>query len=158
MPFCSQCGTRVGEADAYCSNCGARQPRGAAAPPRPAEPFSGTSPRTASILCYVPWFGWIAAIIALASPRFRHDPAVRFHAFQGLYIFVAWLVVDWVVSPMFHVTVFVPGFPLSRIFPAILKLVVFGSWIFMMVKVSHDENFKLPLLGELAERSVSEQR
>jgi uncharacterized membrane protein len=40
----------------------------------------------------------------------------------------------------------------------LLKLLIFGTWIFMMVKVSHDDNFKLPIVGELAERSVSEQR
>jgi uncharacterized membrane protein len=28
----------------------------------------------------------------------------------------------------------------------------------MLMKVSHDEDYRLPILGELAERSVSEQR
>jgi uncharacterized membrane protein len=28
----------------------------------------------------------------------------------------------------------------------------------MIIKVSHDESYKLPIIGELAERSVSEQR
>jgi uncharacterized membrane protein len=28
----------------------------------------------------------------------------------------------------------------------------------MIIKVSHDEDYHLPLVGELAERSVSEQR
>ena len=33
-----------------------------------------------------------------------------------------------------------------------------GAWIFMLMKVSHDQDYRLPILGELADRSVSEQR
>jgi len=153
MPYCCQCGRASGERDIYCANCGARQP---SAPAPAADYLSGISPRTASLLCYVPVLGWLAAIVVLASARFRGDARVRFHAFQGLYLFVAWLIVDWVVGPMFGFASY--GLFLHRLFPALLKAVVFGAWIFMMIKVSQDEVFKLPILGELAEKSVSEQR
>lgn len=157
MPYCCQCGKVVGEKDVFCAVCGARQPS-PAAPPPVSDYLTGVSPRTAALLCYIPIVGWIAAIVVLASARFRHDHIVRFHAFQGLYLFVAWLIVDWVLSPVFAIGFLVPGAHMHRIFPALLKLLVFGSWIFMMIKVSHDQNFKLPILGELAEKSVSEQR
>lgn len=114
------------------------------------------SSRTASLLCYIPMVGWIAAIVVLASQRFRSDPTVRFNAFQGLYLFVAWLIVDWVLGPALLISPF--GFPFHRVFGAVLKLAVFATWIFMIVKVSHDQVYKLPILGDLAERSVSEQR
>ena len=100
--------------------------------------------------------GWLAAIIALASNRFRNDAKVRFNAFQGLYLFVAWLIVDWVVSPIFHLPG--GGFPIHHILPALMKAAVFGAWIFMIVKAAQDEHFKLPILGELAEKSLIEQR
>jgi uncharacterized membrane protein len=118
--------------------------------------MQGISPRTASLLCYIPILGWIVAIVVLASARFRQDARVRFHAFQGLYLFVAWLIVDWVLSPMFGLAFWGP--PFHRVFPALLKAVIFGAWIFMIVKTSQDETFKLPILGDLAEKSVSEQR
>src|SRR5437899_8049584 len=98
MPYCSQCGSQVGPADVYCANCGSRQPAEA---PRDSDLMSGVSPRTASILCYIPVIGWIASIIVLASDRFRRNHQVRFHAFQGLYLFVAWLIVDQVLRPLF---------------------------------------------------------
>ena len=47
--------------------------------------------------------GWVAAIIVLAADRFRHDRILRFHAFQGLYLFVAWLIADHVLGPVFAV-------------------------------------------------------
>lgn len=150
MPFCSQCGNQVGGGDAFCPRCGARQP-GASAP-RPGgtpDPLAGMSPRTASILCYVPGVGWIASIIVLASEKFRGDRDVRFHAFQGLYLFVAWLLDGWVLRPMFSM---VPHMPIN----GLVEVLLLGMSIFMMVKASHNETYSLPLFGELAHRSVSE--
>lgn len=157
MAFCVQCGNKVGDADPFCAKCGARQKvaAGAQAPP---DPLSGISPRNASLLCYIPWLGWIAAIVVLASQRFRNDAQVRFHAFQGLYVFVAWLIVDWVISPFLSATGFLLGMPFHRLGASLMQLAVFAAWVFMMIKVSHDENYKLPIIGDLAERSVSEQR
>ncbi len=150
MPYCTQCGTSVGPADQFCGKCGARQ----ASAGTSKDYLGGISPRTASLLCYIPMVGWIAAIVVLASQRFRNDATVRFNAFQGLYLFVAWLIVDWVLGPAFSPF----GFPFHRVFGSLLKLAVLATWIFMIVKVSHDQVFKLPILGDLAERSVSEQR
>jgi uncharacterized membrane protein len=149
MPFCSQCGNAVAAADAFCARCGARQPGGTERPNPANEPLSGINPRTASILCYIPGVGWIASIIVLASERFRHNRAVRFHAFQGLYLFVAWLMEDWVLRPLFRV---IPNLPIHHIIEAALL----GMSIFMMVKASHEEAYPLPLLGELAQKSVAE--
>jgi len=156
MPFCTRCGKNVNDRDVFCGYCGARQPVAASAA---ADYINGITPRTASLLCYIPFVGWIAAIVVLATARFRANHTVRFHAFQGLYLFVAWLLVSLVLAPFFAITFFtggphVPYFALS----GLLKLVIFCTWIFMMVKVSQDDNFKLPILGELAEKSVSEQR
>jgi len=113
-----------------------------------AEALSSISPRTASILCYVPGMGWVASIIVLAAERFRHDRATRFHAFQGLYLFVAFLISDWVLKPMFSAMhVHVGG---------IIQAILLGMCIFMMVKASHNETYELPVFGELANRSIAE--
>jgi uncharacterized membrane protein len=150
MPFCSQCGTQVGAADVFCGRCGARQPVTAARPARRAgsDPLAGINGRTASILCYIPGIGWIASIIVLASDRFRHERAVRFHAFQGLYLFVLMLMNDWVLKPIFRM---VPNMRIDHV----IQVVLLGVSIFMMVKASHDEAYALPVLGELAEKSVA---
>jgi uncharacterized membrane protein len=151
MPFCSQCGNQVGSAF-YCSRCGAKQPVAGTAPPHATavrDALAGINPRTASILCYIPGIGWIASIIVLASGRFRHDRFVRFHGFQGLYLFVAWLLDDQVVRPILQR---IPGFHLH----GLIQLILVGMSIFMMVKAAHDEAYPLPLFGELAQKSVAE--
>ncbi len=113
--------------------------------------------KTAALLCYIPWFGWIAAIIVLASRRYRRDYEVRFHAFQGLYLFVTWLLVDWVVSPVLRMTGYGFWQPLPR-GGGVLHLVILAGWIVMLVKVGQGQHYRLPILGDLAERSVAEQR
>ena len=151
MPFCSQCGKKVDARDAYCANCGARQPLSAPySGARPAETFERISPRTAAICCYIPGLGWVAAILVLAAQRFRANRTVRFHAFQGLYLFVAWLLNDWVVQPISNE---MRHFPLH----GLIEVALLVMSIFMMVKAAHNEVYSLPLFGELAERSVSEQ-
>jgi uncharacterized membrane protein len=150
MPFCTQCGHQAADADVYCANCGSRQ--AAPVPGPPGDPLAGLSPRVASILCYVPAVGWIAAVVVLASRRFRSEKIVRFHAFQGLYLFAAWLMVQWVVHPVF--------LGMSQRFiriDHILEAILLGVSIFMIVKTSHGEPYVLPIIGELAQRSAAEQ-
>lgn len=152
MPYCSQCGTAVHERDVFCAHCGRRQPNVEPPAPPGADPFDRLTPRTASILCYIPVVGWVFAVIVLAARKFRNNHAVRFHAFQGLYLFATWLFVNWVVRPMVRD---VPG-PMYRI-DHVLEAVILAAWIFMIVKASHEEMYSLPILGELAERSVAEK-
>jgi uncharacterized membrane protein len=154
MPFCSQCGNAVGPSDHFCGRCGAGQPLAGGQPPgfRPGgggDPLSSITPRTASILCYVPWVGWVAAIVVLASERFRHNRDIRFHAFQGLYLFVASLMNQWVLRalpwPFPHVELY-----------GLVQLALLIMAIFMMIKAAHEQAYSLPLFGELAARSVAE--
>jgi uncharacterized membrane protein len=90
----------------------------------------------------------VAAIVVLASERFRHNRDIRFHAFQGLYLFVASLMNQWVLGAL----------PWPRRFQlhGLVEVALLIMAIFMMVKASHEEAFSLPLFGELAARSVAE--
>ena len=160
MPYCVQCGSGVGDQDQFCAKCGRRQqvaPGVNETTERVRHFFSSVSDRNAALCCYLPFVGWIASILVLASERFRRDDRVRFHAFQGLYLFAAWVLVDWLISPVLFGPFF--GFrALVRSIDGLLKLTIFGAWIFMMIRVNQDQDYHLPILGELAERSVSEQR
>jgi uncharacterized membrane protein len=105
--------------------------------------------------CYIPIVGWIPAVAVLATQRFQNNRAVRFHAFQGLYIFVVWLLVRWVFEPFVHM---VPGPGAMTGMVAVLHVIVFAAWVWMIIKTSQEEMYHLPIIGELAERSVAEQR
>jgi uncharacterized membrane protein len=146
MPFCTQCGTRVEDAAAYCGQCGKAQPRaGASSGLSPTHDWlDGISERNASILCYVPVFGIIPSIIFLASRKFRHNQRVRFDGFQSVYLFVAYLIVS--SAGPFHRS-------LGEVFETLITI----CWIFLLVKAAQNERVHLPILGDLAARSASEQ-
>lgn len=147
MPFCTKCGHEVRPVDRFCRACGEAQP---ARPENAAGAANaGIGPRGASILCYIPWFGWLASVWILATDGFRNDRTVRFHAYQGLYLFVAWILSHWAVGLWFEI-IFDDFPPVWKL----LELAVLVLWIFMLVKTSNGERYSLPVLGELAERSL----
>jgi uncharacterized membrane protein len=156
MAFCVNCGSAVGEADVFCGKCGTRQAAGSgaagSAPAQPAtNPLDAMPARTAGMLCYVPMLGIIMSIIVLASERYRRDVVTRFHAFQGLFLFVAYQVADKVLRPFLWGGAF--GFnPIG-----LLKLAIIGGGIYLLIATQRGEKVKLPIVGDLAERSASEQ-
>ncbi len=166
MPFCTHCGIQVDEQALFCPACGASQRAGAPPPPGAGPPPGGadsSNPRTeeflsrlpsrrAALLCYVPLVGWVMSIVVLASQRFRNERIIRFHAFQGLYLFVVWLFADWVFGPLTGYS------PVMKFTGGALKLAVLGLWVYMMIRINAGEDVRLPVLGDLAERSIAEQQ
>jgi uncharacterized membrane protein len=112
------------------------------------------SDRTASMLCYVPVFGVIPAIVFLATQRYRTNARVRFDAFQSLYLFVAFLVVSSVLPPFLWL-----GFHTKAVFLLVgpLKMAIFVIWIYLLVKAAQEQQVRLPVIGDLAARSAAEQ-
>jgi uncharacterized membrane protein len=150
LPYCTNCGTSVDSGAGFCHNCGAPQPR------RAHHDFlDGIGDRTANILCYIPVFGIIPAIVFLASQRFRGNSRVRFNAFQSLYLFVAWLIVSSAV-PAFVLTGAAPWGP-TVVVTGVVKLAFFICWIYLLVKAANHQEVRLPIIGDLAARSIAEQ-
>ena len=158
MPFCTNCGTPVNGVISFCPNCGQRQP-GASTASATAQGYTdildGISDRTASILCYIPVFGIIPAIVFLASQKFRHNVRIRFNAFQSLYLFVAWLIVSSAVPILFFTSF--PGQGAEHGLVGLIKFAIFACWIYLLVKAANREQVRLPIIGDLAARSTTEQ-
>ena len=151
MPFCTNCGTAVDPGASYCFHCGKAQQRGASPP---ADFLQGITDRTASILCYIPVFGVIPAIVFLVADRFRNNIKVRFNAFQSLYLFVTWLI----LSSAFPILIVgLPGWGIENAFVLAFKFVVFGCWIYLLIKAANYEQVRIPIVGDLAARSTMEQ-
>ncbi len=156
MPYCTNCGGQVDSRASFCPNCGTAQPRpGAAAQPQFQDFLGGMSDRTACILCYIPVLGVIPALIFLASHRYRRNVRVRFNAFQSLYLFVAWLIVSSAFPILLSVNF--PGWGAEMAIVALLKIALFVCWIYLLVKAAHEEQVKIPVIGDLAARSTTEQ-
>jgi uncharacterized membrane protein len=108
--------------------------------------------RTASLLCYIPVFGVIPAIVFLAAQKYRTNRRVRFDAFQSLYLFIAWLIIS-AAAPVFMVGFI--GFHTVAL--KLIKLGMFITWIYLLIKSSRGEPTYIPVIGDLAERSAAEQ-
>lgn len=151
MPFCPSCGNQVSPNDRFCGRCGSAQPISSSASSTGwKQGTSGLSPETAATLCYIPFFGWIFGLFVLASEKFRRQDTTRFHAFQGLYLFVAWLLFDMVLD-FAHI-------PFSFGLEKIVKLVVICTWIYMLIQTHQGQLIRLPFISELADKSVNEQK
>jgi uncharacterized membrane protein len=100
-------------------------------------------------------FGFIPAILVLASQRFRQNMRVRFDAFQSVYLFLGWLVLHSIGPTLLFAGV--PDAGLGHASIEILKLAVVACWIFLLVRAAHEQQVHLPVIGDLAARSTREQ-
>jgi uncharacterized membrane protein len=162
MAFCAKCGASLKEGMSFCGSCGA--PVGAAGgSPAPAPVTGGgaISPATASsapmasnvaaLLTYV--LGLITGIIFLVIEPYNKDKFVRFHAFQSIFLNVAWIV--------FWIALNIVGAILSKIsfglfgFVMLIVDMVLGLgflllWLFLMFKAYNNEKYMLPIIGSIA--------
>ena len=152
MTFCVHCGQPVSPSDVFCGHCGSRQ-SSASSPPPPPPPASssGITSQQAAVFSYTPFVGWLFSIFVLATDQFRAQREVRFHAFQALYLFVAYLIADRVLEPIFRPIRF-PVNPGNLVEGAAIL-----TGLYLMYQTSQGVLVRIPFLGELAEKSVAEQ-
>lgn len=102
----------------------------------------GLDENIAGLLCYV--LGWVTGIVFLILEK--ENKFVRFHAVQSLATFLAL----FVLSIVFGMIPFI-GWIISIL---IVPLGIF-LWILLMYKAFKGEKFKLPIVGDFAEKQSS---
>lgn len=140
MAFCPNCGAQA--EGRFCPQCGASLEAGASgARPAPPPAAAGMGDNVAGALCYL--LGLITGIIFLAVAPYNTRKEVRFHAFQSIFLSVAWIVL-WIVIGM--VLPWAAYFVVSPL----LSLAGLALWLFMMWKTYQNQRVVLPLIGEMA--------
>ncbi len=99
------------------------------------------SPNVASALCYVPFVGWIAAIVLLIVEK---NSTVKWHAVQALILMGSLWVVGFVLGVTIVLALLVP---LVWVAGLILQLV-------MAVKAYQGQAVKLPLIGDWTDKII----
>jgi len=109
--------------------------------PAEVKTSSGMNQNVAGLLCYL--FGWITGLIFFLIEK--ENRFVRFHAMQSIITFGG-------LTALYFVLTFIPiiGWILVP-FVALAQLVL---WILLMVKAYQGELFKLPMIGDLAEKNI----
>ncbi|HAW60692.1 MAG TPA: hypothetical protein DCW86_04405 [Actinobacteria bacterium] len=102
---------------------------------------TGLQSNVGGLLCYL--VGWITGLIFFLIEK--EDPFVRFHAMQSIITFASLSVLSIVagVIPIIGWIIAVLIWPLSLVL-----------WILLMIKAYQGERFKLPVVGELAEKYI----
>lgn len=103
---------------------------------------TGLEPNLAAALAYLA--GFITGIVLLVVEK--KSGYVRFHAMQSTVLFIAVLVLSIAVSAFPLVGPLLYAFIL---FPAVVIL-----WLVMMFKAFNGERFKLPVVGDFAEKQL----
>ncbi len=123
-----------------------------AAPQAGAQPASGgLTENVASALCYL--VGFITGIVFLVLAPYNQNKTVRFHAFQSIFFNVAWFAF-WILIMILHIIL---PFALSLILSLISLVVWLGGfvlWLVLMWKAYNNQRFKLPVVGDLAEKQA----
>lgn len=148
MPFCAKCGANVNEGAAFCPACGAA----VGSSPAPAPSVTGISSNLGGLLTYIPFVGWVIAIVFLVIEPYRNDKFVRFHAFQSIFFSLVCLAVYWALDVVLLPASWV-GLPLFWIW-RLVRLAILGCWVFLMYKAYNNERFMLPIIGPLAAKQA----
>ena len=108
----------------------------------PAPAPSGLSDNAAGALAYVTI---IPAIIFLVMEPYNRNSFVRFHSWQSIFFGIAFValhivftiipIIGWVLIP-------------------VLALGGLILWILLLIKASQGQRFKLPFIGDLAEKQA----
>lgn len=106
---------------------------------------SGLSDNGAGALSYITI---IPAIIFLVLPPYNKSSYVRFHAWQSIFLAIAWIAVFVVLAILGRI----PFFGLL-VFPVmiIVDLGMFILWLIVVLKAVNGQRFKIPVIGPLAE-------
>lgn len=95
----------------------------------------------------------IPAIIFLTLDPYRSDRFVRFHSIQCLLLWLAGLIIGLAIRLLALVLFMIPvvGVLLISLISVLAVLAAFFVWLVVVVKAIQGQEFKLSLLGELAE-------
>jgi uncharacterized membrane protein len=127
-----------------------------ASAPTPSAPAtsSGMGNNVAGLLCYL--FGWLGGLIFLLIEPYKTNRFVRFCAFQAIFIdvamFVGCIALGIVITLLAAITHGL-GILLGLLWPFIWLAYV-GLKIFLMIKAYGNQEFKLPLIGDLAAKQA----
>jgi uncharacterized membrane protein len=151
MPFCAKCGTSVNDGAGFCNTCGA--PVGGAVPP-PGYSGPQAPPLSSNIIGALAYLGgFVTGIIFLAVAPYNKDPFVRFHAFQSIFLSLAYFAFSIVWGIIFGVS-FAIGMGLFGSLLSVSLTLVRAAfvllWFFMMFKAYNNERYSLPIIGPLA--------
>ena len=145
MAFCSACGAQIPAGATVCPGCSAS---GAGVATQTVS-AGGLTDNLAGLLAYVTI---IPAIIFLVTAPYNRNRFIRFHSFQSIFFCLALFVIGIGLS----IITVIPFMALITL-PLNFVLGIGGLivWIILMLKANQGLMFKLPVIGDMAEKQAN---
>ena len=122
-------------------------------PPAASQSSTGLDPKLAGLLCYI--LGIITGLIFFLIEK--SNDVVRFHAAQSI-LFSGSMIVLWIIITILQFVILSISLSLGSIFSLLtmlLGLAVFVLWVVLLIKGYSGQKWKLPVIGDIAERMAS---
>jgi len=174
MPgFCPGCGAQIQANVAFCPSCGRATGQAAqAAPPPPpqaagapsayaapaaAAPVVASAPLADNIAGALAYVTFIPAILFLVMEPYNKNKFVRFHSFQCLFLTAVWVVLAVALQIGIGILGFIPflGFYFWLMVWRLFRLAGLVLGIFLLWNAYQGKMFKLPIVGDLAEKQAN---
>jgi uncharacterized membrane protein len=135
-------------------------PHPTARPPAVSTPATTSAAATSSqpkdnLIAALAYVTFIPAIVLVLIEPFKRNRFVRFHAFQSIYLTGATILVAIAMRILYSVLTVIPvvGYLLAWLVIPVTLLGWGILWVVLLVKALQGQTFKLPLIGNLAERA-----
>jgi len=137
---CPACKAETGSDSAFCPHCGANTATGVGSA---AAQQGGLSENAAGVVAYITI---IPAIIFLVMVPYNRSSFIRFHAWQSIFFGITVAVVHFVLGV-------IPILGWILLLPVGVAFLIL--WIFVMIKASKGERYKIPFIGNFAEQAAN---
>jgi len=164
---CPQCHAEIKDNVAFCPGCGRRmwvpgQPASKPAPSPvlahtpaegPPEAIGPVGPKD-NFIAAAAYLTFLPAIIFVLVEPFKRNRFVRFHSFQSIFLAAATIVAAIAMRILYSVLALIPGlgYLLAWLTSTVVLLAWGILWILLLVKALQGETFRLPWIGNLAEK------
>ncbi len=117
---------------------------------QPAASGGGLTDNVAGLLAYL---FWPVAVVFLLIEPYNKNKFIRFHCFQCLFLIGAWFVL-WFAIIIIAMVPYI-GWIISLLGWLVVGLGGMVVWILLMVKAFQNQMWKLPFIGDMAEKQAN---
>ena len=151
MAFCTNCGSPIPAGASACPKCaGAAQPGATTtAGGAPSAAAGGLTDNVAGALAYL----LIPAIVFLVVEPYNKNRFVRFHSFQAIFVAIASIILGIALGIIIQIPFL--GWAIGFLLAPLIGLAELILWIVLLLKAFQGQMFKLPFLGDMAEKQAN---
>ena len=154
MAFCSGCGAQIADGTTMCAACSSRAATAGGPAVATASTGSGMADNVAGMLAYITI---IPAILFLVIEPYNKNRFVKFHAWQNIFLHGVAIVL-WIALMILTVAasiVPVVGHLLVMLLGLVVWIGFFVVWVILLIKANAGQMYKLPFIGDLAEKQAN---